>query len=176
MPVRLSELPAATLPLAGTELLALVQGGNTRTASVAAVGSGIAYETGSWTPTLYGGTTAGSPTYAASAGRYVLVGDVAYISFRVQISAKGGMTGQVRIGGLPFTVKNALEARSGVNLGFTNNHNLPAGTIGIGSLILNNTTDVSFYRQTLTSGSASLIDTEINDDFTVYGSGFYEVA
>ena len=177
MPVRLSELPAATLPLDGSELLALVQSGGTCAAAVSAVAnSGLAYEVGTWTPTLYGSGTAGAPTYASNKGRYVLIGSVVYISFWVQLSTKGGLAGHVRMDGLPFTVKAAIEARSGVNLGLTGNHILAAGTVGIGSLGMNNTTNVYFYRQTLTSGSYGLQDTEIDDDFTVYGSGFYEVA
>ncbi|MCB9957014.1 MAG: hypothetical protein H6843_00185 [Rhodospirillaceae bacterium] len=176
MPVRLSELPAATLPLAGSELLALVQGGATCTASVAAVAAGLAYEVGTWTPNLYGVTTPGTPTYAAQSGRYVLIGDLCFYTSRLQITAKGGLSGDVRLSGLPFTCHNSTAARSAVVLGDIHNQNLPAGTIDVKGLVFNNTTDIYLYLITLTSGNIELSGGDITDNLAIYSTGYYEVA
>jgi hypothetical protein len=62
------------------------------------------YQAGTWTPTLFGSTTAGSPTYAATpSGSYERIGRLVIARFAVTITAIGGIAGSVRIGGLPFT-------------------------------------------------------------------------
>ena len=65
------------------------------------------YESGTWTPTYYGASTAGTTTYNASFryGYYTRVGRAVLFSCIVAWSAATG-TGQVRVGGLPFTVSS----------------------------------------------------------------------
>lgn len=57
---------------------------------------------GVWTPTLFGDSTAGSPTYTQQAGMWYKIGELVVILLLIQISSKGGMAGNVRVGGLPF--------------------------------------------------------------------------
>jgi len=65
--------------------------------------AGLPYETGTWTPYLYGATTAGSPTYhSRTGGLYVRIGSLCFIALTIYITARGGMAGTLRIGGLPF--------------------------------------------------------------------------
>lgn len=71
----------------------------------------IPYETGTWTPALYGATTPGSPVYASLWGIYRRIGNVVHVMGRVSISSKGGMEGALRIGGLPF-VSNMVAGGS----------------------------------------------------------------
>lgn len=59
-------------------------------------------ETGTFTPTVYGSTTAGTCTYTVQKGFWHRVGKMVTISMRVTYSAHDG-TGNMRIGGLPFT-------------------------------------------------------------------------
>lgn len=71
-------------------------------------GTNIDYFAGSWTPSLDGGTSTGTPIYATNgqAGRYVKMGNLVWVSFRVALGATGvdtGTKGNVRIGGLPYT-------------------------------------------------------------------------
>jgi hypothetical protein len=61
------------------------------------------YEEGTWTPTFIGTTTAGAPTYAAQKGLYTKIGRTVNVTAFIQISNKGGMAGNLQIGGLPFT-------------------------------------------------------------------------
>jgi hypothetical protein len=56
----------------------------------------------SWTPTLYGSTTAGTTTYTAQIGYYFKVGGLVTCVFSLGWSGFTG-TGGVYIGGLPFT-------------------------------------------------------------------------
>jgi hypothetical protein len=126
---KISALPAATTPLAGTEVLPIVQGGTTDKVSVddltlgrVVSANGIAfpatqsasadpntlddYEEGTWTPS-YGGTT-GDPTVAFStqAGYYTKVGRIVYCHLRLNLSSASDGTGSLRITGLPFTPAN----------------------------------------------------------------------
>lgn len=68
-------------------------------------------ESGTWTPVLYGGTTAGSPTTVVMSGTYRKVGKQVTATYRVKISAKGGIVGKLYIGGLPFAVNSDSSNR-----------------------------------------------------------------
>lgn len=63
------------------------------------------YATGTWTPTMLGLGTAGTPTYGVQIGRYARYGDTVFVEGRVSWSAHTG-TGNMGFGGLPFTVAN----------------------------------------------------------------------
>lgn len=60
---------------------------------------------GTWTPTLIGGSTAGSTTYTTQVGQYHRIGNLVWLQGTISISAATG-TGDAKIGGFPFTVKN----------------------------------------------------------------------
>jgi hypothetical protein len=55
-----------------------------------------------FTPTLYGGTTAGTPTYTIQQGQYTKTGNVVHFKLRIDFTAKTGIAGALKIGGLPF--------------------------------------------------------------------------
>lgn len=59
-------------------------------------------ESGAWTPIIYGRTTAGSPTYTTQSGKYCKLGKFVHLEFDLVVSALGGATGQIMIGGQPF--------------------------------------------------------------------------
>jgi hypothetical protein len=60
------------------------------------------YEEGTFTPTLQGGTTAGTTTYLVQEGTYTKVGRQVTVSLYINASAATG-TGGIFIGGLPFS-------------------------------------------------------------------------
>lgn len=63
----------------------------------------LVYEEGNWIPSLYGSVTPGSHMYSVRVGRYVRIGKLAQVQFRIELSSKDpAMSGFVRIGGLPF--------------------------------------------------------------------------
>jgi hypothetical protein len=62
------------------------------------------YEEGSWTPVIGGAGGTSGQTYSAQNGRYVKVGKLVMAHFAVALTAKGTITGNVEIQGLPFTV------------------------------------------------------------------------
>jgi hypothetical protein len=64
------------------------------------------YEEGTFTPTAYGASTAGTTTYATQTGSYTKVGDTVNVDIYISWTAMTG-TGNLRIGGLPFTSSSA---------------------------------------------------------------------
>jgi hypothetical protein len=56
----------------------------------------------SWSPTLSGATTAGSPTYGTRMGYYVKSGRLVFCQFRMPVTALGGAAGDLRMS-LPIT-------------------------------------------------------------------------
>jgi len=74
------------------------------------------YEEGTWTPTLKG--TSGEATYAWQYGQYTKVGKQVTIVGRIGLSGKGTMSGDTRIGGLPFNIDNTLGSgyMAGLNI------------------------------------------------------------
>lgn len=76
-----------------------------------------------FTPVLEGSSGAGTPTYTIQNGYYNRVGSLIHYRGTVAISAKGGMTGSLRIGGFPFTAvnqTNGVEVVPILHLGLTN--------------------------------------------------------
>lgn len=64
-----------------------------------------AYVEGTWTPTLIGGSTAGTTTYSLQFGYYVKIGSLVWYNFIVSGTAATG-TGNAIIQTLPFISKN----------------------------------------------------------------------
>ena len=112
----------------GTETLRLASADGTvilKNGSTSATGTGITfpatqsastdantlddYEEGTWTPTAYGSTTAGTTTYALQQGTYTKIGNQVTVSVRIAWSALTG-TGELTFGGFPFaSVNNNME-------------------------------------------------------------------
>jgi hypothetical protein len=61
------------------------------------------YEEGTWTPTAYGATTAGTTTYNNQLGTYTKIGRLVTVTCLIDYSAMTG-TGQLVLAGLPFTI------------------------------------------------------------------------
>ena len=72
------------------------------------------YEEGTWTPTLEGLSTTGSPTYTTREGWYVKVGDMVTVACAVDLSALGGVAGDLRIKNLPFNASATFTTNANV--------------------------------------------------------------
>jgi hypothetical protein len=126
--------------------------------------------TGTWTPTLYGLDTAGTPTYKNSTGGlWVKIRGLVFISGNLVVDSLGDMDGELQIGGLPFPVDsygNSIECA--VINGSTKNINgiLVEGTSGF--LTYTGTDNITYHLK------ASHIS---NDSFGMWGlSGVYKTA
>lgn len=138
---KISQLPTATLPLAGTEVLPIVQGGTTDQVSVANLTAGRTqtsngivqgtagtgynftantpaagmtsqllnwYEEGTWTPYYTNVPSAPTTPYtmAVVSAKYTRIGRAVHIQAYIRTSNVNitGASGDLVIGGLPFTV------------------------------------------------------------------------
>ena len=100
------------------------------------------YEEGTFTPTLFGATTAGTPTYTNQSGNYTKIGNTVRVQLRVSVSAISGVAGSLRIGGLPFTSQ-------GENIGsiMLEQANWPTGTTAPAAYNSSSTNLQVFYMQ-----------------------------
>jgi hypothetical protein len=76
----------------------------------------VPFVSGTWTPTLFGSSTAGTTTYSAQDGTYVQFGNLVWVRMFLQVTAVTG-TGDAMIGGLPFTILNNSASFTNSNLG-----------------------------------------------------------
>jgi len=83
---------------------------------------GLKIEQGIWTPYFFGNTTPGTPTYTVQNGYYYKINRLVFISGSITISAVGGMTGTLLLGGLPFAV-SGNQAIGGISIGYKNTVN-----------------------------------------------------
>ena len=122
------------------------------------------YSSGSWTPTIYGGTTAGSPTFTSS-GQYYRIGKLVYCNGSLSLTSRGGMTGGILIGGLPYpayVISHSLIPRySGLAL--------TSGQIFAGFQVYTN-----ILQPLVSSNTASsyLYDTQITDTLSFHNFSF----
>jgi hypothetical protein len=70
------------------------------------------YEEGTFTPTAFGETTAGTTTYVVQQGTYEKIGRFVHVEVSLQVSDMTG-TGKLLLGGLPFTMAAAPDAVAG---------------------------------------------------------------
>jgi len=131
---------------------------------------GIAYETGTWTPTIQGTTTNGTATYTNQQGTYTRIGDLCFVTLWLNWSGGTG-TGNLRIAGLPFTVDATYY--SSLNVGWNINVALSANTIATCYANLN-TTHLIMYTQTVGGGSAPNVAYDAAGNINI--SGVYKIA
>ena len=110
------------------------------------------YEEGTWTPTVYGsGGSAGSQAYSSQFGLYIKIGKLVQLTGFAGLSNKGSWTGQVIIGGLPFTSANNNGAYGGTSF-YNSNMSYPAGGSGGGAYPVPNTATAFVFYNSGTGG------------------------
>jgi hypothetical protein len=154
--------------------LASILGTITRTAGAGTLNIDVAnYATGTWTPTVTGQTTAGTTTYSVQAGYYTRFLDLCWIHATIIITNATG-TGNMIVGGLPFTVKNQVNGSpngairvQGAGLAW------PAGTTQTTfSAVLNSTTGIVFCTGSSSAGGQLQM---ANTSFSLTFSAMYQV-
>jgi len=63
------------------------------------------YEEGTWTPTMYGATTAGSTSGGTFGGTYTKIGNMVTCTFSILDTTLASAVGHLQIGGFPFTAQ-----------------------------------------------------------------------
>lgn len=116
----------------------------------------FAYEESTFTPVLYGVTTAGTGTYTAQYGRYQKVGNWVHFRLYLTWTAHTG-TGQMRISGLPYTseVNNCAVTLVPNNITYTGDFPI--------ALVLASSTEIGLYNAATGAGLSNLVmDTSAN--------------
>ena len=127
------------------------------------------YEEGTWTPTIYGGTTAGSTTYTNQTATYTKIGRVVYFLVDVRWSAQTG-TGALTMGGFPFTCNNVLSGQcnySSSDLTLTALHFTSLAQVNA------NTTNMNFYSNA--TGGGTITGVQIDSSAIIWVGGFYTI-
>jgi hypothetical protein len=108
------------------------------------------YEEGTWTPTLVGaGGSIGSQAYTIQAGRYVKIGRFVVLTGYLTLSNKGSWTGQIKIGGFPFSVDNNQANYSSHGF-YAINMTLPSLSYGVGAFTFIGTTTAEMWTNNST--------------------------
>jgi hypothetical protein len=113
-------------------------------------------------PMLYGGTTAGTPTYTTQTCDYMILGDVVIMVTRIELSAKTGIVGEVRVSQPFFNDSDAVHARVMDPDQFTNWTGLTAGRLNK-TQFLNNVNYVRFIQRELSTTTGNGPDTVLTD-------------
>jgi hypothetical protein len=113
------------------------------------------YEEGTFTPTIFGATTAGTGTYSTQAGAYTKIGNTVTISGFLVWSAHTG-TGSMKMGGLPFTTNSNSNYASCFALSEIGNITTAANNI-LTLQTVNNTTDAFFGRTPVGGGGDAAV-------------------
>ena len=99
------------------------------------------YEEGTWSPTLFGSTTAGTNTYLFANGKYTKIGRQVVVQFKIRIDTTASMAGDLRLGGLPFTADTGNDYDSAITIGewgnLASSVNVMAGVIPQGQAYAN---------------------------------------
>jgi hypothetical protein len=108
---------------------------------------GLKIETGTFTPYIYGTTTAGENTYSQQRGYYTRIGDRVFIDIYVYIDTKDeAMAGNLAVGGLPFTSKLAAYGYKGGTLSIIDNVNFADSWKQVVARMTDNSTAISLYK------------------------------
>ena len=118
------------------------------------------YEEGTWTPAYQG--TSGNPTvtYDQRNGTYTKIGQKVTCSGRLRTDSKSGGGGNLRIGGLPFTVANDQGKRGALSIAYAATF---SGKNPVGGLPMQNGTQVQLYGvgDSNTASMASMTTAEL---------------
>lgn len=124
------------------------------------------YEEGTFTPTVFGSSTAGVTTYSIQTGQYVKVGQLVYFTITLSISNQTG-TGNLRFGGLPFISASGDDFVVSIitsNLTFSNQLTCRV-----------NASSTNMSPITISTGAGSA-DVAIDTSFTASISGSYRAS
>jgi hypothetical protein len=194
--LKISQLNPATTPLAGTEVLPIVQGGATVKVSVANLTAGRVisangvtfpatasassdpntlddYEEGEITDygISFDGVSTGI-TYASGRrnGKYTKIGNTVYFNGRIELTSKGAATGVARITGLPFVKDSTYNG--GIQLYFY--YGLSLVTAQPWAVIENSAT-TAVLKVPGAGATVNLTDANFNNDTELVFNGFYFV-
>jgi len=132
------------------------------------------YEEGTWTPVIGGSSGTSGQTYATQIGRYTKTGNSVTCTFRVALSAKGTITGNAAISGLPFTITALTNYRATLAVGYFSA--LATTAVHLSGVGINNSTRANLVDLAVAAVSTAAVDTSnIGNTTRIDGVITYEV-
>lgn len=129
---------------------------------------------GEFTPTIV--TTGATPSVSFSdrAGRYLRIGPLVLVSIRATIASITGGSGNLRVGGLPFTARNDDMQRTRLDVAFSNSSTTwPSGGTQAFALAMAGEARVGLYASGPSVGILNFTPANLVAGTSVYLSGFY---
>jgi len=117
----------------------------------------LAIESGVWNPRIYGGTTAGTPTFAISNAVFDLIHTLVICRATITLTSKGGMQGNVTIGDFPFISKATYESTPRIQ-----SIALPSGAV-LAALTINANSKGASITYKTNAGIGYLTDSHLTD-------------
>jgi hypothetical protein len=113
------------------------------------------YEEGTWTPVIGGTTGTSGQSYTTQVGHYTKIGRQVIVTFLVDLSNKGTITGDCVLSGLPFACLSDNASGSGVISFFDNL------TANVSSMSLNGNQNATsaYINHIVGSGATSVVNT-----------------
>jgi len=134
------------------------------------------YVTGSWTPVLIGGSTAGTQSYDAQAGEYIQIGRMVIAAFTCVLSAHDSATnGVIAIAGHPKTVESYTNANHNGFVSYQSGTTMPANEDHMA--LTAGPSDADFDVISMGSGGIGTIDDQyLSDSSRISGMLIYTTA
>ena len=131
---------------------------------------------GTFTPVIEGLTTAGTNTYDIQSGYYSKVGDIVICFGRIRMTTKdAAMSGDIRIGGLPFTVKSNPNGYAPISISYEGNFTLTSGAHLVGHAVTS-TAQAELWQTDGGSTRTVITDAQINNNTELMFLATYQAA
>lgn len=133
------------------------------------------YEEGSWTPVIGGDGGTSGQTYSSQVGRYVKVGKQVTAWFNVTLTAKGTITANVIISGLPFTADNVSNLNP---IGSVVWINLATNWVSVAAVVITNTTTAALRgaNAAAATNNTALATADIANNTQLLGTITYQAS
>ena len=129
------------------------------------------YQEGQFTPTVVGSSSAGTGTYTTQWASYTKIGRQVTVQIYLVWTNHTG-TGNLRIGGLPFTATGATNnGYASCSIGFLSNVALTANNIAT-AYVLNNSTEIDMSQYPIGGGAATSIPIDVAGSLMINATYF----
>lgn len=127
------------------------------------------YEEGTWTPVIGGAGGTSGQTYSVQLGRYVKIGKLVIIQCYATLTAKGTITGNLELQGLPFAAENIANLMSAASIARVEDWTLSSGhVLTLRVLASGSIGSFSEYAGTGSLDSSTILTTaNVNDSTSV---------
>lgn len=134
------------------------------------------YSEGTWTPVLFGVTTAGTFTYSTQTGRFAQIGNTVCANGGVVVTAVSVTAGgNMRVSGLPFAAANIGASISPMAMGQVGNIVLPSGYSQFTGVVVTGTSQIALQTSGNNITNRSVVAGDIQTNSQIFFGGCYYI-